>query len=213
MTVLVLVLVNWALLRGAPRAEIRDASDDDDDAELEAASGERVWNAKDALRGPPTTAGLLACPLGARSREPGASGRRKKRLARESLRGGAPRTRRASIRGTRTRVRHRQPRLESRRKSRADDPTRARLFCPTHLRGGRARAGAAFAAGGGSDETHDAAATRRATTRRGFTRPAGVVAAAAAEYAATRLPRRGRVGGVKGSSERVDVRTRESTRK
>ena len=165
--------LNWALLRGASsRAEIRDASDDDDDAELDGVrEGERVWNAKGRASRSADDGWVSLRALSARVhanpvRLDGEKASRARKPPRVS------RTRRASIRGPGLASAPR--RAESRRKSRADDPTRARLFPPTRSPR-RTRACAPARSPRAAVRTRRTTHTARWATTRGFTRPAGVV--------------------------------------
>lgn len=180
--------LNWALLRGASsRAEICDASDDDDDAELAelVREGERVWNAKGGASRSADDGWVSLRALSARVRANPVRLDGEKNVSRAEASAGFANASRLDSRDPDPdpRPRRAAPRVAPKKSRGRSDPCSA--FFPDALSAEDARVYAAFAAGGGSDETHDAygATGDDARDSPGFP-PEWSETAAAAEYAA-----------------------------
>jgi len=187
------VFLNWALLRGASsRArEICDASDDDDDAELDGTrrEGERVWNAKGVSSRSADDGWVSLRALSARVRAnpvrlDGEKNENVSRAEAETFAGlaNASRLDSPSIPDPDPRPRRAAPRVAPKKARGRSDPCSA--FFPDALSAEDARVYAAFAAGGGSDETHDAYGATGDDARGSPDLPEWSETAAAAEYAA-----------------------------
>ena len=187
------VFLNWALLRGASsRArEICDASDDDDDAELDGTrrEGERVWNAKGVSSRSADDGWVSLRALSARVRAnpvrlDGEKNENVSRAEAETFAGlaNASRLDSPSIPDPDPRPRRAAPRVAPKKARGRSDPCSA--FFPDALSAEDARVYAAFAAGGGSDETHDAYGATGDDARDSPDPPEWSETAAAAEYAA-----------------------------
>ena len=182
--------LNWALLRGASsRAEICDASDDDDDAELDGVrEGERVWNAKGGASRSADDGWVSLRALSARVRANPVRLDGEKNVSRAEHSAGLANATRLDSRDPDPdpRPRRAAPRVAPKKSRGRSDPCSA--FFPDALSAEDARVYAAFAAGGGSDETHDAYGGAYGATgddaRDSPDPPEWSETAAAAEYAA-----------------------------
>jgi hypothetical protein len=176
--------LNWALLRGASsRAEIRDASDDDDDAELDGVrEGERVWNAKGRASRSADDGWVSLRALSARVHANPVRLDGEKSVSRAEPSAGLANASRLDSRDPDPRPRRAAPRVAPKKSRGRSDPCSA--FFPDALSAEDARVYAAFAAGGGSDETHDAYGATGDDARGSPDLPEWSETAAAAEYAA-----------------------------
>jgi len=181
--------LNWALLRGASsRAEICDASDDDDDAELDGVrEGERVWNAKGGASRSADDGWVSLRALSARVRANPVRLDGEKNVSRAEHSAGLANATRLDSRDPDPdpRPRRAAPRVAPKKEKvfrGRSDPCSA--FFPDALSAEDARVYAAFAAGGGSDETHDAYGATGDDARDSPDPPEWSETAAAAEYAA-----------------------------